>query len=173
MYFSSDRKVFLVNFMKFQNCDIMYCFCRLSRHRLCIWRNRSWKNLHIIFFQIFLVILSNMGHLCNICKKDDRLFTTHYLINSILQAFTPPSLHMAQQELEKHSQWWELQSILVAWPELSMSYLKLWIKPRQNSSSKVLMSSLVFSLREHSYMTSDFWVGRQVKPHLILLNKLM
>ena len=28
-------------------------------------------------------------------------------------------------------------------------------------------------LGEHSYMTSDFWVGRQVKPHLILLNKLM
>ena len=26
-------------------------------------------------------------------------------------------------------------------------------------------------IREHSYMTSDFWVGRQVKPHLILLNK--
>ena len=31
----------------------------------------------------------------------------------------------------------------------------------------------VIPLREHSYMTSDFWVGRYVKPHLILLNKLM
>ena len=106
------------------------------------------EKLSHYFFQIFLVILSKMGHLCNICEKDVQLFTAHSLTNSILQAFTPPFLHMAQQELEKHSQWWELQSILVAWPELSMSYLKLWNKPRQNSSSKVLMSSLVFSLNK-------------------------
>ena len=36
-----------------------------------------------------------------------------------------------------------------------------------------IFSSVLIHIMEPSYMTSDFWVGRQVKVHLILLNKLM
>ena len=85
--------------------------------------------------------------------------TAAYLLVHSAILHTIPAEKTFQSEYRDHS------TFLVSTSITETDRKKHDLKGRIETTKRTLQG------REHSYMTSDFWVGRQVKPHLILLNK--